>query len=242
MADSRQPLDGGPFDQGPLIIGHRGAAGLEPENTLRSFRRAIELGVAAIELDVQVVGDRLVVFHDARLDRITNAQGRLRDQSTQSLAAVRVAGSEPIPHLEDVLDELPSSVGVNIELKGPHTARPVHQCLADYGHLNVLISSFRHTELIAYRHLDPHMALAPLFHRWPPAPWRIAQELDAWSINLGAKLATPKRIKRINQAGYRALVYTVNDPAVATDLIAWGVHGLFTDYPDQLLKIPALSD
>ena len=72
-------------DDGFLIIGHRGAAGLEPENTLRSFARAIEIGVDAIELDVYCVDGRLVVIHDDTLERTTNGHGEVMQTSFDAL-------------------------------------------------------------------------------------------------------------------------------------------------------------
>ena len=223
----------------PLVIGHRGAAGLAPENTLAAFYRAFELGVDAIELDVHQVSGGLVVFHDTQLERMTGTSGRLRDFDLDTLRALQIKGGGRIPLLTEVLDAVPQGTGVNIELKGPHTARPVHDCLRAYTHLEVLVSSFRHTELIAYRHLDQAQPIAPLFSRWPPAPWRVARDLGAWSINLAHKLVEPARVERIKEAGYRAFVYTVNEPAQAQHLFEIGVHGIFTDRPDLMLPLAA---
>ena len=79
------------------IIGHRGAAGLEPENTLRSFSRAVRLGVDAVELDVHWVHDELIVIHDDTLERTTNGTGPLDSISLAELRELDAGAGERIP-------------------------------------------------------------------------------------------------------------------------------------------------
>ena len=87
------------------IMGHRGAPAEEPENTLRSFRRALDLGVAAVELDVQLTRDgRLAVIHDETLDRTTNGRGLVKDFTLAELQKLDAGQGEPIPALEEVLE------------------------------------------------------------------------------------------------------------------------------------------
>src|SRR4051794_29972802 len=105
-----------------LIIGHRGAAGLEPENTLRSFARAIEIGVDAIELDVYCVDDRLVVIHDDTLERTTNGRGEVMKSTFAALRQLDAGRGERIPTLEEVFAAVPERLTVNVELKGSGTA------------------------------------------------------------------------------------------------------------------------
>src|SRR6476646_6451219 len=87
-----------------LIIGHRGAAGLEPENTLRSFTRALRIGVDAIELDVYCVDGKLVVIHDDTLERTTNGRGDVMAMSYDALRRLDAGSGERIPTLDEVLD------------------------------------------------------------------------------------------------------------------------------------------
>ena len=129
-----------------LIIGHRGAAGLAPENTIASFRLAIELGCPMLELDVQRIYSedgtpRLVVFHDDKLDRTTNAKGLITDYSVEALEKVRCADDLAIPMLEDVITLLAvhPNVGLNIELKSKATADLVAQTIQANPHIPVLV-------------------------------------------------------------------------------------------------------
>jgi glycerophosphoryl diester phosphodiesterase len=220
-----------------LIIGHRGAAGLEPENTIRSFKRALEIGVDAIELDVYCVDDRIVVIHDDTLERTTNGRGEVMATSYDALRKLDAGKGERIPTLDEVLELAGDRVTVNIELKGKGTAAPVARCIAAHTNVDTLISSFEHAELSRFRRAAPGAKVAPLFHRESSKMFETARALQAWSINLSEKLASADRLATILEHGYRSLVYTVNDLAVAQRLKSDGATGIFTDYPDRMQEL-----
>jgi glycerophosphoryl diester phosphodiesterase len=224
------------FDSTRIVSGHRGAAGLAPENTLASFQAAAELGVHAVELDVQWHAGALWVVHDATLDRTTDARGALIDFSYAQLRAVDAGNGARIPLLGEVMDALPPAVGINIELKGSGTAQPVARAVGDFADRDLLVSSFDHTELARFARLD-HCGcrIAPLWDRWRRKMWDVARELGAWSVNLNWRLATDARLARASAEGYRVCVYTVNDTRHARALFAAGVTGIFTDRPDLLM-------
>ncbi len=225
------------LDAAFLIIGHRGAAGLEPENTLRSFARAIALGVDAIELDVYGVDGELVVIHDDTLERTTDGVGPVTGASLAELRALDAGAGERIPTLIEVLDLIAGRVAVNIELKGDATAALTARTIAAYPETQFLVSSFTHRELTQFRMLDARTAVAPLFGRTAPKMFDIARTLGAWSINLSARIATPALLKEIADADFRSLVYTVNDYEQAAALKAAGATGIFTDYPDRMVAL-----
>lgn len=107
------------------IIGHRGAAGLEPENTLRSFKRAIELGVDMIECDVRLCRTgELVVIHDPTLDRTTSGQGAVSEKSLSELTDLDAGQGDHVLTLPEVFRIIPANVSLNIELKASGTATP----------------------------------------------------------------------------------------------------------------------
>ena len=216
-----------------LIIGHRGAAGLAPENTLPSFRKALELGVDAIELDVYSIEGELLVFHDDTLDRTTNGTGEIQAQSLTSLRELDAGQGARIPLLEEVLDLVDGQVLVNIELKGPDTAEPVAARLGDWPSTRFLVSSFYHGELTRFHQLAPAVPTAPLFSKTHARMFDIAESLNAWSINLSRRITSSNLLAEIRRRGYRSLIYTVNDPEMARHLAADGASGIFTDYPDR---------
>ena len=115
-----------------LCIGHRGAKGLEPENTLRSIRKALDLGVDGVEIDVYSVAGQLVVIHDETLERTTNGRGLVEEQSFDYLRSLDAGKGEKIPVLREVFDEVNRRAFINIELKGRHTAEPVMELIGEY--------------------------------------------------------------------------------------------------------------
>lgn len=218
-----------------LIVGHRGAAGLAPENTLPGFELAARLGVDAIELDVHWAYDELWVIHDATLDRTTNATGRLTDHRPEFLRQVDAGGGAGIPTLAQVMAATPPHIGINIELKGPGCAAALASFLRGQRHRDLLVSAFAHDELARFHQLCPEIPVAPLYSRWRADAWEVAAGLQAWSVNLAARLVTRKRTVAAHAKGLRVLAYTVNEPAVARRLASYEVDGIFTDYPDGRL-------
>ena len=247
----------------PIVIGHRGAAGLIPENTLPSFRRAYACGVNAVELDVHWHDGALIVLHDDALDRTTNGSGPFSKLNLRALRRLDAGGGWPIPLLTEVLAELPAGVSINIELKGAETAAPVADLLTS-GLLqaagrtddasaatgpnrsaegpDVLVSSFDHDELCRFHARAPHIRVAPLLHEWQTDAWDLAASLGAFAINLNHRIATPARLAEASERGLRTFLYTVNDLARARALIAAGATGVFTDYPDRITQAALLAD
>ncbi len=224
------------FDDSIVVIGHRGAAGLVPENTLPSFRRAYACGVSAVELDVYLVENELVVIHDETLERTTNGTGTVMGQTLESLRALDAGRGWPVPLLAEVVAELPADVGLNIELKGPATAAATAAFLAAERPLDVLVSSFDHRELAEFVRHAPEVRVAPLFKRWRKDGWRIAEELGAWAVNLSQRTAAPELLRAARDRGLRTFVYTVNELEDARRLVGLGATGLFTDYPDLITR------
>ena len=229
------------WTKGFTLIGHRGAAGLVAENTLPSFKRAADLGCQAVELDVYAVDDELLVIHDDTLNRTTNGRGRVISKSAKTLrkldAGQKTAPGAQIPWLSEVFAVLPSKIAVNIELKGPKTAKPVAQALRDWQPANpVLVSSFDHDQLRTFRMEDDETAVAPLFHRKSGDMLAVASELNACAVNLNARIATKERLSAIRSAGFGAAVYTVNSLPSARRLFRDGATGVFTDRPDRVTR------
>lgn len=225
-----------------MIIGHRGAAGLLPENTLAGFAHAVDLGVDGVELDVHMAESEVVVIHDERVDRTTNGTGRVSELSFAELRRLDAGAGQPIPTLKEVLDLIPEQVMVNIELKGPGTALPVAGILGDRADgdettklPSLLVSSFDHDELRRFHDICPGVPCAPLAKRFSDGLEPTVRALDAWSVNLSLRTATEAHVRAVRNWGRRCFVYTVNDLATAHALRAIGVTGVFTDYPDRLI-------
>ena len=228
------------------IIGHRGAAGLAPENTLRSFATALQLGCPMLELDVHLArndgqGQQLVVIHDEQLQRTTNGKGPVNGYTIAELKELDAGEGAKIPLLAQVTDLIRKhnerrecSVCLNIELKGDHTAAPVAAFVHANPDLDVLISSFNHGELARFRELNKGTPVAPLYDRYDSAWRETAEKLGASAVNISVRIATAKRISEMRSAGYSVYVYTVNRTQLAVQLKRAGASGVFTARPDLM--------
>jgi glycerophosphoryl diester phosphodiesterase len=220
-----------------LIIGHRGARGHAPENTLLGIRRALELGVDAIEIDVQFVDGQLIVIHDATLNRTTNGRGRVARKPFAALRELDAGQGERIPTLAEVFELVNRRVLINIELKGRKTARPVAALIENYvqtrgwEYRDFLVSSFRRPELKQLA--GGKIPLAILFSRRTRGFPKLARELGAVAINPPLRFTTEKLITKAHALDLRVLVYTVNEPEDIARLRTWKADGIFTDFPDR---------
>jgi glycerophosphoryl diester phosphodiesterase len=211
------------------VIAHRGASSEETENTLPAFERAIELGADFVELDVQASSDgELVVFHDLRLDRLTEARGPLR---TRRAAELRELG---IPTLEEVLELTAGRIGVMAELKSPWLFRR-HDVVARTAALlpsDGVVVSFSRRAILETRRLRP--GLRTVQHVGYGTSIRAAAAF-AWAAGYDAARVTPRGIAKGQALGLETTVYTVNDEARMLALRDLGVSGIFTDCPGRAL-------
>ena len=218
-----------------IIVGHRGALGHATENSLEGFEIAFAAGVDAIELDVKTIHNRLVVFHDDVLDRVTQATGSIYDLSEKHWRHVRLHNGEPIPMLEDVWDITPPSILMNVELKGPETAAPFVAFARTHAH-RYLVSSFLMDELETVRELDADIPLAVLTREADVSVLKLAKELKAQNIHVYDPVAEAGYLRELRVHGFNVLVFSVNDLNRAKQLWSWGVHGIFTDIPRDLVR------
>ncbi|MEZ5479371.1 MAG: glycerophosphodiester phosphodiesterase family protein [Thiolinea sp.] len=226
-----------------LCFGHRGAMGHAPENTLASIRKALELGVDWIEIDVYQVDGHLLVFHDDRLERMTDGRGYLQDHSFAELRRLRVTGStETIPTLQEVCTLINGRVGLNIELKGPGTAQPVSmftsQLLQTGWSLDkLLISSFNHRELQQLQRLRPQLRRGALHCSLPVDHARFAADLGAYSLHSALEFVDEMLVADAHARGLQVYVYTVDHPKDIARMQAMGVDGVFSNYPERVLAL-----
>mgnify|MGYP001820879554 CR=1 FL=1 len=225
----------------PLIIGHRGAMGYETENTLASIEKALELGVDMIEVDVfQIQSGEIAVFHDERVDRLTNGGGLIEEYNYFDMKRLTLDGGHKIPILQDVLKLMDHRVPLNIELKGRGTAGNIHKIASFYSEKRgwkpdqFLVSSFDWDELREYRKLDPTGRVAVLTEGDPLEALEVAAELKAEAINPQHTQLNAQNVAKIHEAGFKVYTWTVNDPAEFQRLVSIGVDGVFSDFPDRM--------
>ncbi len=223
------------------IIGHRGAKGYQPENTLASFREAISLGVDMIELDVYTIASgEVVVIHDDTVDRTTNGTGAVTELHFDELRQLDAGNGQHVPLLTEVLDLVDRRLPINIEIKGPGTAEAVTDIVNSYvdnkgwRHDLFLVSSFDLQELRDFMRLSPYTPVSTLFEN-PVADDLEAELGDAVvSIGIDALHITRQNVRKAHQRGVRVYAYTVNTKREAARMRKLQVDGVFSDYPDRM--------
>ena len=236
----------------PLIIAHRGASKLAPENTMPAFRKALELGADGIELDVHMSSDGfLVVTHDEMLDRTSNGKGLVRDRTLAELRSLDFGSwfsedfrGERIPMLEDVLALLSGWDGLlNIEIKNgpvfyPGIERAVADAVKKHKRTNrTIISSFNHYSLVEIRKYEPEIKTAPLYMAGIYRPWEYARSLGAAAIHPLFYNIVPEVMKGCKENNIRVHPFTVDQPEQIKQVAAAGADGIITNVPDIALKI-----
>jgi len=223
-------------ENGVKTYGHRGASKIEPENTLRSFQRALDMGVDGIELDVQVTTDRVpVILHDRNLGRTTNRSGPVDFLSLEELRCVDAGKGEGVPTFAEVLELVGDRAHIDIEIKQGGIEREVLEVLAAYPRSRWAISSFDWTTLECVRELSATADLWLLAILISDALFTTARDLKASAISLYAPGYTPSSAGALRTAGLDAVIWTVNEVAEAQRVRDLGAMGLCTDVPDVIM-------
>jgi glycerophosphoryl diester phosphodiesterase len=244
---SSAPLAPWPY---PRWIAHRGAGKLAPENTLAAFRLGAAHGYRAFECDVKLSADgQLFLLHDSTLERTSSGHGLAAEQPWRELARLdagswhsRTFAGEPLPSLDGIAAFcLRNGHALNIEIKptpgaeietGRAVAREVARLWAGRA-TAPLLSSFSPEALRAARDTDPRWPRALLLDTLRAGWFDEARALGCVAVVSNHAVMDGAAIARLHAAGLRALVYTVNDAAVAERLIALGIDGLITDAVDR---------
>jgi glycerophosphoryl diester phosphodiesterase len=224
-----------------FCFGHRGARGHEPENTVRSVRRALDLGADGVEVDVQFADGQLVVIHDNTLERTTNGRGRVAKKSFAYLRSLDAGSGERIPTLAEIFDAVNRRAVINVELKGPNTSAPVAALITEYVNRrgwhydDFLVSSFNLARICEAKQLRPEIRIGALIGKTPRGLAKFAEELGAWSLHAGKHCVTSKLVADAHRRGLKILVFTVNQPGEIARMRILGVDGVFSDFPERVV-------
>lgn len=237
------------FPDTPLLIGHRGARARAPENTLASFKLAMDLGANGIEFDVYLSADKIpFVIHDDTLKRTTNGQGVAFKKTLAQLKKLDASKGWPtylgekIPTLKETLDLMPDGAVVNIELKGEgdrskdEFAETILSIVAACGdRLFIIVSSFDARLLEILRSKNASLCIGFLLeNRIDHALFSLVKmkAIRPNTLHIPPVLAKPWIIRLAHSKGLRVMVWTVNENAKCEKLLETGVDGIFSDLPE----------
>ena len=225
----------------PLNIGHRGAKGHQPENTILSFQKALELHADGVEFDVHVCkSGELVVIHDFTVGRTTDGAGAVADLTLQELKKLRIDGQYEIPTLDAVLTLFDTSHFINIELKGSHTAKLVCDTIAklvkekQFEYSNFIVSSFQQQELATAASYNANIPLGILTQASVEQALEWADEYRATAIHPHFSLLTAENVALAREKGYQVNTWTVNETDDIERIKTLGVNAIITDFPDRI--------
>jgi glycerophosphoryl diester phosphodiesterase len=224
-----------------LNIGHRGAKGHEPENTLPSFQKALDLNADGIELDVHTCKTgELIVIHDFTVDRTTNGTGAISELSLSEIKSLRINNTVEIPTLEEVLDLIDKKCLVNIELKGRHTAKPVSHLIEkyilekEYNYEDFIVSSFQREELEMMHSINPNVHLGVLSQASVAQALEWANAFSAKAIHPHFSLLTELNVQKAQEQGFKVYTWTINETEDIERIKTYNVNGIITDFPDRI--------
>lgn len=226
-------------------IGHRGACGYCPENTLASMRKAIELGCYGFEFDIQLSRDGIpVVIHDDTLERTTNGRGKVSDFTLEELQKLDAGNAEfvgeKIPSLSEVIAMVDKRTNLFIELKAENSAKPVadiiRHAIQNLGWKSeqFFICSFNHLQIVEMRSYLPEVRTGALLVGIPVTLAQIAVEAGAWSLNPAIYHTNQALVDDAHARGLKVLVWTADKPEEIARARTLGVDGIFSNFPDRL--------
>ncbi|WP_020391833.1 glycerophosphodiester phosphodiesterase [Kribbella catacumbae] len=219
-----------------IITGHRGALGSEPENTLRSFRRAVADGCDEIELDLRVTADgELVVLHDATVDRTTNGTGAVAELPFAVLRSLDAGLGEVVPTWSETVEAIP--VRFQAEVKAVEAVPLLAASLKDSALADrTLVTSSSPDILLAIRSLLPSVETGLIIARTPPVDEIITRTKTAaatWAL-CGITDLTPDVVATLHTHNLRVTAWPVPDAATYAEAVALAVDGITTDHPNRL--------
>lgn len=235
-----------------LALAHRGGASAHPENTLRAFQHAVDLGYRYVETDVHATRDGvLLAFHDDKLDRVTNKSGVIAELDYAQIKDALVDGREPIPLFDELLSSFPD-LKINIDPKRQNAVGPLISVLKDHNAVDrVCVSAFSGSRIAAVKDaLGPRLCtgMAPMSTTRLRMASLFGPFAGIWGqfsegvaqvpvIQSGMKIVDRAFVEMAHQHDLQVHVWTIDDPAEMNELLEIGVDGLMTDEPEVLRDV-----
>lgn len=224
-----------------LKIGHRGAKGYFPENTLISFKHALDLNVEGVELDVHLTADNVVVvIHDETTNRTTDTKRIVSEMTLSEIQKCKINNEFNIPTLAEVLNLISKNCIVNIELKGNNTENEVAKIINHYvtkenwSYNHFLVSSFNWNAIQKIHAIDNQIPLGILTDTDLSLAIDFARFIKAKTIIPYFHLLTKENVAMMQSLGFDVYTWTVNEIEDVNRIKTFNINGIISDYPDRI--------
>jgi len=240
-----------------LKIGHRGACGYEPENTILSFRKAVNMGMDFIEFDVHLSkDDNVIIMHDDTLDRTTDGAGKISEKNLDEIKKYKtIQKKQEIPTLQEVIKKLKGKIKFNIELKDIKSAKKVVDLInKNKIEKDVIIASNCVKSLNLVKEKSPRLKTSLEYYAtktrkrgyifiafslliFPITKIIITKKAKSAKvdyIHINHYLITKNFVEKLHKLNYKVIAWTVNDVSLVKKMISKKVDGIITNYPDIL--------
>ncbi|MFC3843317.1 glycerophosphodiester phosphodiesterase [Paenibacillus sp. PFR10] len=232
----------------PMIIAHRGAKGMAPENTLTAFRLGLTQGCEGIELDIHLTADEeIVVCHDMTLDRTTNGKGLIVEKSLSEIKTFDAGHwfdeefkGETVPTLDEVFDLVPDNIMINVEVKYAYEGR-IERKLVEFLRRrnrlsNVIVSSFDHKCVRRIKQMESEAKIGLLYQTalLDPTAYARSFDVEVYSLHPYFQMLDSEDVLKATESGLYVYPYTANEVKDLLKLTDFGVTGIITDFPGKL--------
>lgn len=223
------------------LMGHRGAKGEKPENTLSGFKHLLALGAKAVELDIHLSSDgKIMVFHDETLERTTNGSGYLSSYSLSELQKLDAGEGEKIPSLNEALDLLlTNDIEIQIEIKDPNTVEPLISLLKERGAKcidQVIVISFDHRCILEVKNQIPKIRTTAILYGHPLDPCHIVKPAKADGLSVNLSFIDHTLVEKLKKEKFLVTVWNVNDDEQWDKIKKFKVDYIATDKPTFLIN------
>lgn len=221
------------------VVGHRGAAGVEPENTIRGFRYALELGVDYTECDIHLTKDNhLVVIHDDSVDRTTNGTGTVRSLTFAEIRSLDAGKGERVPTITEVLEVVKDKAILLIELKGEgveeQAVQTVKKTQMDE---QVVFTSFHLDRISKVKNIDSSLKVGAIFGQPPEDFCQRALDAGASGIGIHYKNLNRELVKEAHRHELDVRAWNPDTISEMKKMIELGVDGVSSNRPDLLISL-----
>jgi glycerophosphoryl diester phosphodiesterase len=226
-----------------MIIGHRGAAGYEPENTLLSFRKAIDIGVYWVEFDLHRSADgHLMVIHDDTVDRTTNGHGKVRDMTLDELKRLDAGKGQQIPTLQEVIDLVKGRVKMIPEIKQEGIEMELLDVIDRNDVVNdCIVSSFFTHSIRRCKEFHPQLQTAAIFSHLPLDFRALSLDVMADALFLRKDIVSQALVEECHKNGFTVNIWNEDQPAEIRKYAEMNPDFMSSNYPDRLKQIVAAA-